>query len=361
MRVAVFDVQADGRIVWRADERLERIVPEQSDAYVEAAAALRFWPSAYRSGTTSAPDLLLVWIDDPKAPREVREEAALREAVARRAAAVLARRGLPLSDFLGLHHALIDVGERGVEFRWRDLAAAGDDDLLNDVLGARWVAIDAWGHGPFPWRFGVQAAPLTAVAATPTPTPAPPAAPAAPDGLPPGAGWCAYDIDECTVTIALDTPDQVHALRRCLPARGRVRLIDDAETRAAYRRRAGRARMDLHRIQLAVEAAIAEAALPWRIDEGDVAEDRCIVVRDADEGYVCEIDLREFASPTCDGLSQARVVAGLIVAAVAGRVPEDDAPEATPGATTESRADAPAERQSLRLVDCAEMDRGSRP
>lgn len=46
--------------------------------------------------------------------------------------------------------------------------------------------------------------------------------------LPAGAGCCAFDLDECTVTIALDTADQVNQLSQRLPARGRVKVIEPA-------------------------------------------------------------------------------------------------------------------------------------
>ena len=48
-----------------------------------------------------------------------------------------------------------------------------------------------------------------------------------PWSLPIGAGVCAYDRDECTVTIALDTPEDVRWLVENLPHRNRVKLCDD--------------------------------------------------------------------------------------------------------------------------------------
>lgn len=43
--------------------------------------------------------------------------------------------------------------------------------------------------------------------------------------LPDSAGICAFDLDECTVTIALDNEDEVRALRKALPGKNRVRLV----------------------------------------------------------------------------------------------------------------------------------------
>lgn len=50
-----------------------------------------------------------------------------------------------------------------------------------------------------------------------------------PDGwmLPQTAGVCAYDRDECTVTVALDNIDQVMAMVKALPCKGRVMLVDE--------------------------------------------------------------------------------------------------------------------------------------
>lgn len=42
--------------------------------------------------------------------------------------------------------------------------------------------------------------------------------------LPVNAGVCAYDRDECTVTIALDTEDDVLAVVSTIPSRRRVRF-----------------------------------------------------------------------------------------------------------------------------------------
>lgn len=50
----------------------------------------------------------------------------------------------------------------------------------------------------------------------------------APVSLPASAGVCAYDRDECTVTIALDSETEVMALTRALPGKNRVRLCDEA-------------------------------------------------------------------------------------------------------------------------------------
>lgn len=47
----------------------------------------------------------------------------------------------------------------------------------------------------------------------------------APWCLPIGAGVCAYDRDECTVTIALDSVDDVLALVEALP-RNRIKVCD---------------------------------------------------------------------------------------------------------------------------------------
>jgi hypothetical protein len=44
--------------------------------------------------------------------------------------------------------------------------------------------------------------------------------------LPIGAGVCAYDRDECTVTIALDTIEDVLWLVENLPHRNRVKVCD---------------------------------------------------------------------------------------------------------------------------------------
>jgi hypothetical protein len=45
--------------------------------------------------------------------------------------------------------------------------------------------------------------------------------------LPVGAGICAFDVDECTVTLALDNCDEVKVLVDALPAKSRVRLAGD--------------------------------------------------------------------------------------------------------------------------------------
>jgi hypothetical protein len=42
--------------------------------------------------------------------------------------------------------------------------------------------------------------------------------------LPATAGVCAYDTDECTVTLALDDKDQVLTLVKKLPSKNRVRI-----------------------------------------------------------------------------------------------------------------------------------------
>lgn len=46
--------------------------------------------------------------------------------------------------------------------------------------------------------------------------------------LPSTAGVCAYDLDECTVTLALDNELEVQTLVTALPAKRRVRLVGDA-------------------------------------------------------------------------------------------------------------------------------------
>lgn len=45
--------------------------------------------------------------------------------------------------------------------------------------------------------------------------------------VPEGAGVCAFDRDECTVTLALDTEAQVNAFISGLLPKKRVRLMDD--------------------------------------------------------------------------------------------------------------------------------------
>lgn len=45
--------------------------------------------------------------------------------------------------------------------------------------------------------------------------------------LPATAGVCAYDRDECTVTLALDSEADVVALVNALPAKHRVKLCED--------------------------------------------------------------------------------------------------------------------------------------
>lgn len=56
------------------------------------------------------------------------------------------------------------------------------------------------------------------------PVPFDPADPNASWGLPINAGVCAFDRDECTVTIALDTEADVLALVEALPHRNRVKV-----------------------------------------------------------------------------------------------------------------------------------------
>ena len=43
--------------------------------------------------------------------------------------------------------------------------------------------------------------------------------------LPSSAGCCAFDLDECTVTIALDTEAEVRSLVSSLRSRRRARLV----------------------------------------------------------------------------------------------------------------------------------------
>lgn len=45
--------------------------------------------------------------------------------------------------------------------------------------------------------------------------------------LPIGAGVCAYDRDECTVTFAFDTEADVLAIVESIPHRNRVRLCSE--------------------------------------------------------------------------------------------------------------------------------------
>lgn len=47
-------------------------------------------------------------------------------------------------------------------------------------------------------------------------------------GIPAAAGVCAFDIDECTVTLALDKADDVWALVNSLPAKNRVMVCSKA-------------------------------------------------------------------------------------------------------------------------------------
>jgi hypothetical protein len=47
--------------------------------------------------------------------------------------------------------------------------------------------------------------------------------------LPADAGVCAFDRDECTVTLALSNEDEVMALVRALPSRNRVWLAPKPE------------------------------------------------------------------------------------------------------------------------------------
>lgn len=44
------------------------------------------------------------------------------------------------------------------------------------------------------------------------------------------AGWCAWDVDECWVTVAFDTPEEMDALLSQLKPRNRVRLVPDEES-----------------------------------------------------------------------------------------------------------------------------------
>lgn len=49
--------------------------------------------------------------------------------------------------------------------------------------------------------------------------------------LPDSAGICAFDLDECTVTIALDNEDEVRALRKALPGKNRVPVTEPRDYR----------------------------------------------------------------------------------------------------------------------------------
>jgi hypothetical protein len=51
--------------------------------------------------------------------------------------------------------------------------------------------------------------------------------------LPTGAGICAYDLDECTVTIALDSEADVRSMVGRIPARNRAAVVDDADLPSA--------------------------------------------------------------------------------------------------------------------------------
>lgn len=46
--------------------------------------------------------------------------------------------------------------------------------------------------------------------------------------LPPDAGICAYDLDECTITLALSNAAEVREAFRMLPDRHRMRVIPDS-------------------------------------------------------------------------------------------------------------------------------------
>lgn len=48
-------------------------------------------------------------------------------------------------------------------------------------------------------------------------------------GLPKNAGVCAFDRDECTVTIALDSETDVTALLSALPSRNRAAVIPEPQ------------------------------------------------------------------------------------------------------------------------------------
>lgn len=172
---------------------------------------------------------------------------------------VIARRAAVGSSVAELHRALIQAEHTGCPLRLRDLAAADDADLMHDIIGI-------WNHRD------------------------------------PATG---------RVDLAVFRPRfiDVDRLPKAEPHRP-----------GASPQVAATDRMDLHRSRLSLEALAQGAALPWRVDDSDAAEDGSVVVRCAEGGYVCELDFAEFDGPADAAERQARALAQLIAAAMLGRV-----------------------------------------
>lgn len=362
MRVSIFDAQPDGRIVFRAEDDLAIIMPERDDAYEEAVEALYIVGYAFVGGG-AAPEVMLVRTGGDAD----RERAALRTVVAGRALMALRRQGPTPLTRADLVLALMQAEDQGCRLRLRDLAAADEADVVHDVMGIHanrnrvTGAVDLTTFRP---RFleGPEAphpeAPVdeqlagTAEAAEPsmrafvvvTRTDWTPAAPTSvrsvvaighgeltralraelarrygADGIPAALAGAADSLSHGAWTLrggAWSLVANGHAHIEVLP------LSEPSRLRGSIHRMV-RSRMDLHRSRLSLEALAAGAALPWQVDETDLLEDRCIVIRDADSAYVCELALNEFDGPADAAVRQARDIAQLICAAVLGKAPND--------------------------------------
>lgn len=131
MRVRIFDVGADGALVYRDEDYLSTCFPERDD-YLDAFDAL-IGGGSHRVGGGAAPEILLIRADDDA---DDREERILRREIARRVVTEVERisRRRDLIDI----HLCMELGavhEGDCPLRLRDLAAADIADAVHDVLG----------------------------------------------------------------------------------------------------------------------------------------------------------------------------------------------------------------------------------
>ena len=91
------------------------------------------------------------------------------------------------------------------------------------------------------------------------------------EALPSSAGWVAFDLDECTVTIAVDSADEVRAVRDALPSRNRVRVFDATTVATAVIQGDARGIMEQWQPRIGDEVKLSSAFLEgypdWKPDE----------------------------------------------------------------------------------------------
>lgn len=94
-----------------------------------------------------------------------------------------------------------------------------------------------------------------------------------------------------------------------------------------------------------LEALALDAPLPWRVD-GSATDLALVRVRDAEGGYVCEIDTSEFTGPPPEREDTAHGIARLIAAAV-----NAEAPAVNPAAPAANPVGTPAPHTITEQVD----------